>query len=185
MKKFLIGVFVGVALTAGLGFSAVSYSVKEFLQNMQVNTTQMPAKGWVRWQTVIFDRRGCNWVDFTRINETPRVGWMPGWDFIQNVMIPTFGNPPLTEAEQSFCFGDWPSIDYVVAPNSTNTTRPRYDRDLWLATRDTTAQWKQTGRITIANSTCEPTVIRQTAYAYRYCRDAAGNAGLTVSVLKP
>lgn len=185
MKKFLLGALMGLFLTAGVGFSAVSYSVKEFLQNMQVNTTQMPAKGWVRWQTVIFDQRGCIWVDFTRLAETPRVGWMPGWDFIQNVLIPTFGNPPLTTAEQAFCFGDWPSIDYVAAPNGTYTTRPMYDRDLWLATRDTTAQWKQTGRISIAGSTCEPTVIRQTTYAYRYCRDTGGNAGLTASVLRP
>jgi hypothetical protein len=183
LKRLIFWLAVANLLMLAVGIGAVSYSVKEFLQNVQVNTTQLPDKGWVRWQTVFAGSRGCNSVDFTRINEAPKMGWTPAWDYIQNALIPAFGNPPLTAAEEQFCYGDWPNISYVVQVNGTYTTRPLYDGELWLATRDTTAQWKQIGRIEVG-AACEPTIIRQTTYEYRFCTNAAGMRGLTASVLK-
>lgn len=182
IKKILLTVIaVFIFTTAGVG--AVSYSVKEFLTNIQVNTTQMPDRGWIRWQTAIFDKRGCVWVDFTRLPETPKAGWMRAWDFIQNIMIPTFGNPPLTPEQQKFCYGDWPAINYIVDKNGTYKTRPLYDGDLWLSTRDTGAVWKEIGRVEVGRE-CESTVIRKTTFNYRWTTNLAGVRGLTACTLQ-
>lgn len=178
MKKILLAVVMALIFTTA-GIGAVSYSVKEFLTNVQINTTQMPDKGWARWQTVIFDKRGCVWVDFTRLPETPKVGWIPAWDFIQNAMIPTFGNPVLTPEQEKFCYADWPAINYIVEKNGTYKTRPLYDGNLWLSTRDTGAQWKEIGRVEVGRE-CETTVIRKTAFTYRWATNVAGLRGLTV-----
>lgn len=183
MKKIIFSVLLALLIVSA-GVAAVSYSVKDFLSNIQINTTQMPVKGWVRWQTVIATERGCNWVDFTRLSETPKVGWKAAWDFIQQDLIPTFGNPPLTEAEKVFCYGDWPAVSFIVQKNGTYTTRPLYDGDLWLASRDTTSQWKQIGRVEVG-AICEQDTIRKTSYEYHFVKNAAGTRGLTACVLKP
>lgn len=176
MKKIILSALITLSIVS-ISLGAISYSVKDFLSNIEINTTQMPAKGWARW-TTITSERGCYWLDFSRINETPKVGWKPAWDYINQVLIPTFGNAPLTDADKIFCFGDLPAIVHTVQKNGTYATRPMYDGELWLKTRDTNAQWKEVGRVEVGNK-CEPEVIRKTTYNYHWVNNKAGLRGLT------
>lgn len=182
MKSKHLVVLLTLLTTGGLAFAATSLSVIEFLKAVQVNTTQMPT-GWVRWQTTVVSDRGCAWVDFTRINETPKIGWKSAWDFINQDLIPTFGNPPITAAQEDFCWKDIAPIAFVVAKNGTTLTRPIFDGDLWLATRDTASQWKQTGRVDVGVA-CEKEVIRKTTYNYHWTTNSSGLRGLTVCEVK-
>lgn len=184
MKK----IFTTIALTllfVSAGFGATALSLKLFLSNIEINTTELPNKGYVRmqpgvWQTVIIGKQDCYWVDFTRLSEAPRVGWKSAWNYIFEDLVPTVGNPPLTPEQEITCRIGQPVINYVVKANGTRITRPLFDGALWLSTRDTIAQWKQIGSIEVGKS-CEPLIIRQTTYEYRYCTSAAGIRGLTAS----
>lgn len=182
MKKTLI--ILGVFLLVTTGW-AVTYSLQDILSKVQINTTQLPNTGWVRWESALFGKRGCYWVDLTKASVAPRVTWKPAWDYIQLDLIPKFGNPPLTEQQKQFCFGDWPAIAYVVKPNGTKTSRPMYDGELWLSTRDIGAQWREIGRVSTIDTVCESAVIRQTSVRYHWVTNAAGLRGLTVCVLRP
>lgn len=188
MKKILITIALTM-LVMSAGFGVVGLSVKDFLSKIEILTTELPNKGYVRmqpgvWQTVILGKQDCYWGDFTRLSEAPRVGWKPAWNYIVEDLIPTVGNPPLTPEQEIICRTGLPVLEYVVQKNGTRTTRPLFDGALWLATRDTGAQWKQIGNIEIGKP-CELQVIRKTTYEYRYCTNTAGVRGLTASIQKP
>ena len=169
-----LGILIGV--TAGV-IGAVSYSVKDFLTNVQVRTDQLP-KAWVRWDTVMTGVRGCNWIDLSRVNEAPRVGWTPAWDYIQLYLIPIFGNPPLSEAEKEYCYGDWTQYEWRVSPNGTKLDRPMYEAVAWFES----GTWKESGRIAVG-TVCEDAEIRKTTYSYRFATNNAIKRGLVACQL--
>lgn len=181
MKKILFATLILSAVTY-TGIAAVSYSVKDFLLNIQVRTDQLP-RAWVRWQTVIPGVYGCHWIDLTDQNVTkaPRTaGWVAVWDYIPQ-LIATFGNPALTDEQKNFCWGDWPKYAWKVAPYNAYIARPLYDAPLWIASKT----WKRIGYVAVGTP-CEDVTIRQTASTlYHYATNDKGQLGLAACQLTP
>lgn len=181
MKKSLLA-----ALVTFLTITVVwaGYGARDILLNVRVNTTQLPGKLWVSYSAAFFGTNGCVWLDLSKINVAPRVSWKSAWSYIQDDLIPIFGSPLLTEQERQFCAGIIPAVTYVVKPNGTYTTRPLYDGELWLVTRDIGASWREIGRVEVG-AACEPAIIRQTTFAYRWTVNANGRRGLSACVMRP
>lgn len=177
MKNIFKGIAIGVLLTTFVAIAATSLTVKEFLNNIQVNTTQLP-KGWVRWK-ILTGERACTWIDLSRWNEASKKGWMSAWDYIFIELIPKFGSQPLTAEQAVFCYADWDALPvWNVKPNGTMTERPTYDLQKFLAD----GTWVINGRVSLT-TLCGADLIRKTpGYEYHKIINSAGVESLTACV---
>ena len=190
MKKWVIG--VGLALLAGQAVADTPLTVQQFLENVQVNTTQLPNRVWVRWGTTTPGVYGCYWMDFTRVAEAPKVDWSSAWDYI-TLLASTFGNQALSAADTQFCYADWPAptpMTYKVAPSSPGSTQVQtlYSASAWVNSYTLKQPRKISAAFIAPLTSCEadPIVtINTDGRELHYATNADGVRGLAACALMP